>query len=118
MTTTLHDFKAQLFRALANPLRIRILEELRAAGSLTVTELHQRTAAEPANVSQHLGVLRANGLVATQRDGTSVWYRVVDEGIFDLLDVSRDIFTRQLDARQLLLTSEMESSRRPSGRPA
>jgi len=115
---TLQDFKAELFRALSNPLRIRILEELRAADSLTVTEIHQRTGVEPANVSQHLAILRSHGLVATQREGTSVRYRVIDPGVFALLDVSREIFTRQLDSRQRLLTSETESSRRPSGRRA
>lgn len=112
----LQDFKAQLFRALSNPLRIRMLEELRAAGSLTVTELHQRTGAEPANVSQHLAVLRTHGLVVTQRDGTNVWYSVIDPGVFALLDVSRDIFSRQVDSQQKLLDETGSSSGPPASR--
>lgn len=97
--TTLQEFKAELFRSLGNPLRIRILEALRSAGSLTVTEIQQRVGAEPSNVSQHLGLMRARGLVTARREGTSIWYSIADEGTFQLLDAARDIFERQVAAQ-------------------
>lgn len=100
---TLQDFKAELFRTLGNPLRIRILEVLRTAGSLTVTEIQQRVGAEPSNVSQHLGIMRSRGLVVARREGTSIWYSTADAGIFQLLDVARDIFERQVAAQARVL---------------
>ncbi len=112
--SSLQDFKAELFRALGNPLRVRILEALRTAGSLTVTELHQRVGAEPSNVSQHLAIMRSRGLLATRRSGTSIWYSAAEPEIFELLDVARSIFERQLVARARLLEPEDASSKAPS----
>jgi ArsR family transcriptional regulator len=99
MTPTLQDFKAELFRTLANPVRIRILEALREAGSLTVSEIQQRVGLEPSNVSQHLGILRGHGLVATRREGTSIRYSIAAPDLFQLLDVARAIFEKQLIAQ-------------------
>ncbi len=105
MPTTLQDFKAELFRALAHPMRIRILELLRAATCLTVGEIQQRVGAEPSNVSQHLAILRQHGLVSTRRDGTSIWYSVTDEELFGLLDVARAIFEQQLQEQTRILAA-------------
>ena len=80
---TLQDFKADLFRTLGNPVRIRILEVLEVAGSLSVSEIQHRVGIEPANASQHLSVLRARGVVHASRDGTSVRYAVTDPSIFE-----------------------------------
>jgi ArsR family transcriptional regulator len=112
--SSLQDFKAELFRTLGNPLRVRILEALRDAGTLTVTELHQRVGAEPSNVSQHLAIMRSRGLLATRRSGTSIWYSAADPGIFELLDVARSIFERQLVARARLLEPDDSNSKDPS----
>ena len=103
MTATLQDFKAELFRALANPVRIRILEVLRGAGSLTVGEIQQRLAIEPSNASQHLSILRSHGLVTTRRDGTSIWYSIAAPELFELLDVARTIFEKQLTEQARIL---------------
>ena len=106
MPESLQHFKADLFRALSNPLRIRILEVLRAEGDLTVGEIQQRVGAEPSNVSQHLGVLRAHGLVTTRREGTSIWYAVAHPQVFALLDAARAIFEQQLTEQTRLLESD------------
>ena len=100
---TLQDFKADLFRTIGNPVRIRILEALQAAGSLTVSEIQHRVGIEPANASQHLSVLRARGVVQASRDGTSVWYAVTDPSIFELLAVARRIFEHHLASQTTLL---------------
>lgn len=102
---TLQDFKAELFRALANPVRIRILETLRAAGSLTVGELQQRVGVEQSNISQHLATLRRGGVVVTRREGTSIWYQVADEEVFSLLDVARTLFEHQLALQEQMLAN-------------
>ncbi len=80
-------------------MRIRILETLRVAGSLSVGEIQQRVGAEPSNVSQHLGIMRARGIVAAAREGTSVHYSVAEPEIFAILDSAREIFDRQLSAQ-------------------
>jgi ArsR family transcriptional regulator len=106
--TSLQDFKAEFFGSLANPVRIRILEALRASGSMTVTELHQAVGAEQSNVSQHLAILRGRGILVAQREGTSIRYSAAEPEVFDLLDIARAIFERQLAARTRLLASEGE----------
>ena len=103
---TLRTFKADLFRTLANPLRIHILEELRTAGELTVGELHTRISAEASNVSQHLAILRAGGVVSARRDGNNVWYSVADPAIFELLTAARQFLERQLAVREKALGEE------------
>jgi ArsR family transcriptional regulator len=108
--------QSRAFPDTRNPLRIRILEALRSAGSLTVTELYQRVGAEPSNVSQHLAIMRSRGLLATKRRGTSIWYSAAEPAVFDLLDVARGIFERQLAARTRLLESEDENTTAPAPR--
>ncbi|MBI4496905.1 MAG: winged helix-turn-helix transcriptional regulator [Chloroflexi bacterium] len=98
---TLQDFKAQLFKALAHPTRVRILECLRL-GEQTVSALQAQLGIEGNAVSQQLGVLRANHVVEGRKDGTSVYYRVVDENIFVVLDAARNIFTNHLGTLQSL----------------
>jgi ArsR family transcriptional regulator len=97
----LHGFKAELFKALSHPVRIRILELLRT-GEMTVSELQSRLELEASSVSQQLGVLRSRQLVAGRKAGTSVHYRVVDPQVFDLLDVARAMFDRHLVSLQAM----------------
>lgn len=91
----LRQFKAEFFKALAHPLRIRILELLRG-GPLSVTQIVDATGAPGSSVSQQLGVLRARSIVTTQRHGTTIIYAVADPELFELLDVARRIFNAHL----------------------
>ncbi|OAI39621.1 hypothetical protein AYO38_07360 [bacterium SCGC AG-212-C10] len=100
---TLQDFKAELFRALGSPVRIRILEILRETESLTVGELQQRLGIESSNISQHLSVLRNRGLIQADRKGTSIWYSLAEPELGNLLDAARAIFEHQHLARSRLL---------------
>jgi DNA-binding transcriptional ArsR family regulator len=74
---------ARRFRVLAEPMRLKILHSLQD-GERTVNDLVAETGAEQANVSKHLGILLANGLVARRREGSSAYYRVADPSIFEL----------------------------------
>jgi ArsR family transcriptional regulator len=97
-----HEVKARLFRVLGHPARVRALELLRE-GELTVGALQAALGLESGATSQHLAALRRVGLVESRREGTSVYYRVDDARVFDLLDAGRAIVTRQLtDQRRLL----------------
>jgi ArsR family transcriptional regulator len=102
----LQEFKSDLFRTLGNPVRIRILEELRAAGQLSVTEIQQAVGIEPSNASQHLAVLRARGVVQTTREGTTVRYSIADPELFGLLDTARRVFEKRLAAQQEALETQ------------
>lgn len=105
MAETLQDFKAEMFQALANAVRIRILEVLREAGTLTVRDIQIRVGVEPANISQHLSILRSRGIVSTRRDGTSIWYAVAHPEVFEMLDSARAVFNRQLKTRERMRTT-------------
>ena len=95
MNAPLHRFKADFFKALAHPARIKILELLRR-GEQTVSELQGGLELESSTVSQQLALLRARDIVTGRKQGTSVYYSVVDPLIFDLLDVARGIFNNHL----------------------
>jgi len=102
METPLRKFKAEFFKALAHPGRIHIIEALRT-GEKTVGEIQAVLADESASASQHLALLRAKGIVEGRKSGTSVYYRVRDPKIFDLLDVAREIFNAHLiDTQEML----------------
>jgi DNA-binding transcriptional ArsR family regulator len=92
----LRQFKAEFFKALANPLRIRVLELLRG-GPLSVTQIQEATGAPASSVSQQLAVLRARSIVQTERHGTTIIYEVADAELFELLDVARRIFNAHLN---------------------
>lgn len=95
MTSKLVDFKSEFFKALANPLRIRILDELRD-GELTVSELRLRLGVEATNVSQQLAILRSKDLVVGRKQGSNMYYSCTDPTIWKLLDVAKEIFNNHL----------------------
>ena len=106
----LRQVKAELFGALANPLRIRVLELLRA-GPMSVSQIQEATAAPASSVSQQLAVLRNRGVVATERRGTTILYRAADPRLFELLDVARRILTTRLTGTiDLLRLAEDETA--------
>jgi ArsR family transcriptional regulator len=104
---SVHEVKATLFRVLGHPARVRILELLRD-GERSVGALQAELELDSGGTSQHLAALRRIGLVASRRNGTSVYYRVDDEGVFDLLAAGRAIIGRRLATEQSLL-HELES---------
>lgn len=103
----LQGYKAELFKALGHPVRIRILEILRD-GEQTVSGLQQVLGIEMPSVSQQLAVLRTRQLVVGRKEGTNVIYRVVDPQVFDLLDTARAMFRRELDDMQQLADADRD----------
>jgi ArsR family transcriptional regulator len=110
-TSGLQAFKAQFFRALAHPVRIRILEIL-VRGERTVQELQKALDLDQPLVSQQLAVLRNRGIVTSEKQGLSVRYAVRDQAIGQLLEVARRIFNNHLvDTRGMLRELQRESRR-------
>jgi DNA-binding transcriptional ArsR family regulator len=95
-------FKAEFFKALASPLRIRILDELRD-GELTVTELRLRLSVEPTNLSQQLAILRSKNIITGRKQGSNIYYSCRDPAIFNFLDAAKIIFNNHLvDIKDIL----------------
>jgi DNA-binding transcriptional ArsR family regulator len=97
-----YRIKAEFFRVLGHPVRVRILELLRD-GQRTVGDLQNELQMDSSGTSQHLGVLRKHGILESRREGTSVYYTVRDPRIFQLLEVSRQILTSSLTDSQAVL---------------
>ena len=107
----LQIFKAQFFRALAHPTRIRMLEIL-VRGGHTVQELQEALMLDQPIVSQQLAVLRNQGIVSAQKEGLSVRYTLRDPLVGELLDLARRIFNNQLAGTRGLLRELRREGRR------
>ncbi len=102
----LQQFKATYLKAMAHPVRIRILEILRHSDEVSVAELQAQAGADVANISQHLAVLRGGGIVTARKAGLNVLYRVREPEVFAILDALRQIFSQRVDAMRSMLRQE------------
>lgn len=115
MVGELQRFKADYLKALAHPVRIRILEILRQ-GESSVGDVQAQVQSGVANLSQHLAVLRGAGIVSTHKSGLSVLYSVRDAEVFTILDALREVFSHRLDSMQTVLAEDAEPAPEPKRR--
>ena len=102
MTRPIYQVKAEFFKTLGHPARIRILEVLRE-GERPVNELIPEVGIEPSHLSQQLAVLRRANLVRSRKVGSSVLYSVSEPRVFQLLELTKAILTSSLtETRELL----------------
>lgn len=92
------DLIAGRFRALADPTRLRILDQLRRKDEVSVGELTETLGASQQNVSKHLAALRAEGFVTRRKQGTSSLYRIADPAVLELCDRLCEAMESQLAA--------------------
>jgi ArsR family transcriptional regulator len=98
----IYVLKADFFRALGHPARVRILE-LISEEERAVGELQGELGLDSSGTSQHLAALRRQGLVETRRQGTTIFYKLKDPRVAELLKVAREILTANLtETRELL----------------
>jgi len=102
VATPLYQAKAEFFKALAHPARIRVLELL-SEREQAVAELLPEVGIEAAHLSQQLGVLRRMNLVTSRREGSTVVYALVSPAVAELLRVARQILTEVLASQTDLL---------------
>ncbi|BBY32241.1 transcriptional regulator [Mycolicibacter minnesotensis] len=102
MPNSLHQVKAEFFKTLGHPARIRILELL-AERDHTVSELLPEIGLEASNLSQQLGVLRRAGVVTATKDGSTVVYSIASPVITELLAVARKALTGLLKDQVAIL---------------
>lgn len=98
----LYEIKADLFKGLAHPFRIRVLELLSQDEELTVSALLEETGLEASHLSQHLSVLRRYGLVISQRRGSHVHYRLATSEVTGLLAAARTLLHDVLEERSAI----------------
>jgi DNA-binding transcriptional ArsR family regulator len=97
-----YALKADFFRTLGHPARVRVLQLLRE-GEQTVGALQAALDLDSGGTSQHLAALRKQGLVTSRREGTSVYYRIKDPRILELLELAKLILTAGLEDNRALL---------------
>ncbi|WP_030760012.1 ArsR/SmtB family transcription factor [Streptomyces sp. NRRL F-2664] len=102
MQVPLYQAKAEFFRMLGHPVRIRVLELLQN-GPVPVRELLNEIEIEPSNLSQQLAVLRRSGIVVSIRDGSTVSYALAGGDVAELLRAARRILTELLVGQSELL---------------
>src|SRR5699024_11901843 len=98
------EVKANLFKGLAHPVRIRILELLAASPEVNVAGLQSEVGLDASHLSQHLSVLRRHHLVASERRGSHVFYRLADARIAELLAVARDRKSTRLNSSHVSIS--------------
>lgn len=91
-----YNKNANIYKILANSKRLEILNILKSSGEVGVEQLLQITKLSKANLSQHLALMRHNGLVYTRRDGLNIYYRIVDPRIVEPCKILHELRHRQL----------------------
>lgn len=104
MTPQVLQLVAERFKALAEPVRLEILNQLRER-ELTVTELVEETGLGQANVSKHLQLLYTLGFVSRRKDGLFVYYSLADNQVFQLCDIMCGRLEAELKSRRKVLAS-------------
>lgn len=113
----LYEAKAEFFRMLGHPVRIRVLELLQA-GPMPVRELLAAIEIEPSSLSQQLAVLRRSGIVTATRTGSTVVYELAGGDVADLMRAARRILTELLAGQEGLLAELRQSDTAgPAGSP-
>ncbi|MFJ1973847.1 ArsR/SmtB family transcription factor [Streptomyces sp. NPDC087903] len=102
MSTPLYQLKAEFFKTLGHPVRIRVLELL-SEREHAVAEMLPEVGVEPAHLSQQLAVLRRANLVVTRREGSTVYYSLTSPQVAELLRVARTILSGVLSGQAELL---------------
>lgn len=114
MTTPLYKLKAEFFRTLGHPARVRILELL-VEGERSVSDLMPEVGLEASHLSQQLGVLRRAGVVDSRKHGTTVIYRLATPEVAELMAVARRVLSGMLaDQAGLLADLRADAAARGS----
>ncbi|MFE4211965.1 ArsR/SmtB family transcription factor [Streptomyces sp. NPDC056844] len=108
MPVPLYQAKAEFFRMLGHPVRIRVLELLQD-GPMPVRDLLAAIEVEPSALSQQLAVLRRSGIVTSAREGSTVVYELAGGDVAELMRAARRILTEMLAGQSELLVELRES---------
>ncbi len=105
MGNDIFTLQAGILKALGHATRIRIVEQLRG-GERCVCEIMAEIGLEQSNTSQHLAVLKRAGVLGSRKDGMRVMYWVRRPEVFGMMDILREMLTRQAREQLRLLGRE------------
>lgn len=106
MTEKQFDMTTMFFKALSHPTRLKILDRLKSEEELCVCHIYEDLNLEQSNVSQHLKVLKNQGILASQKKGLKVMYRIKQPEIIKILDLAKESLSKQLREEYNLFKSE------------
>lgn len=106
--------EADFFRTLGHPARVRVVELLRD-GEMTVGDIQTALGIDSSGTSQHLAAMRRQGILEARKEGTSVYYRVRDPRVFQLLESARQVIGSHLEEASALL-GELGAAASPRAR--
>ncbi|MCZ4516420.1 metalloregulator ArsR/SmtB family transcription factor [Streptomyces sp. ActVer] len=116
MQVPLYQAKAEFFRMLGHPVRIRVLELLQN-GPVPVRDLLSEIEIEPSSLSQQLAVLRRSGIVVSIREGSTVSYALAGGDVAELLRAARRILTELITGQGELLAELQQADPQPALTP-
>jgi DNA-binding transcriptional ArsR family regulator len=116
VSTPLYQLKAEFFKTLGHPARIRVLELL-SEREHAVAEMLPEVGIEPAHLSQQLAVLRRANLVVTRKEGSTVYYSLTSPNVAELLRVARTILSGVL-AGQAELLADLQAAQAEGRQPS
>ena len=96
----LYKTHAEMCKVFSNPTRLEILNLLRGK-ELSVTELIEKTKLSQANISQHLSIMKSKGIVASNRKGKNIYYKLTNPRIIKAFDIIREVLSERLRSRML-----------------
>lgn len=103
MTNMGNQLVANIFKAMAHPTRIHIIKLLKN-GPLCVCEILPQIESEQSNTSQHLAVLRNQGILEAKKDGSMVLYKIKSIEVIQMIDLAENIILKQIDETKSSLT--------------
>ena len=95
----LYEIHAEMCKVFSNPTRLEILNLLRDK-ELSVTELIEITKLSQANISQHLSIMRAKGIVISNRKGKNIYYKLANPKIIKAFDIIREVLSERMEKRK------------------
>ena len=98
----IYKLHAEMCKVFSNPTRLEILNLLRDK-EMSVTELITKTKLTQANISQHLSIMKSKGIVASNRNGKNIYYKLSNPKIIKAFDIIREILSERLEMDRKLL---------------
>ena len=101
----LYRIHAEMCKVFSNPTRLEILNLLRDK-KMSVTELINKTRLSQANISQHLSIMKSKGIVASERNGKNIFYKLTNPKIIKAFDIIREVLSERLEKSRKIILKE------------
>ena len=98
------DLQADVCKVFSNPKRLEIINHLKEK-ELSAGELLEKTGLSKANLSQHMGVLKAKGVILSRREGVTVYYRISNPKIIEACVLMREVILEQFEEKSRMVAS-------------